>query len=47
MLMRDTATRAIDVFDIQHNQIVTAGSFGSIGIEWQIFGAGALNPRGT
>ena len=38
MLMRDTANGAIDYFDIQHNRITTAGSFGNIGMEWQVAG---------
>ena len=40
LLMHDTQTGAIVVFDIQHNQIVGSSSPGGIGPEWQALGIG-------
>jgi hypothetical protein len=41
MIMRDSNTGTIDVFDIQHNQIVSAGPLGTIGTEWHTIGVGS------
>ena len=38
MLMRNSNDGSIDYFDIQHNQIVSAGSVGGIGVNWQVLG---------
>ena len=49
MIMRDSNTGNLNYFDIQHNQIVGAGSMGSIGTNWQVFGLGDFsgNPGET
>jgi hypothetical protein len=46
MLMRNIGNGQIDVFDIQHNQIVAAGPMANIGNEWQILGTAAVKPGG-
>jgi hypothetical protein len=41
MIMRNTGNGALEYFDIQHNQIVGAGSLGSIGTDWHNQGVGS------
>jgi hypothetical protein len=41
MIMRDSNTGNFEYFDIQHNQIVSAGSLGSVGPDWHTLGVGS------
>ena len=47
MIMRDSNTGNFNYFDIQHNQIVSAGSLGSVGTEWHTIGVGSPLVLGT
>jgi hypothetical protein len=43
MVLRNTKTGAFEAYDIANNQITSAASLGSVGLDWQLggFAAGA------
>jgi hypothetical protein len=43
-LLRNEKTGAQEVYDISHNQITTAASMGSVGLDWQPGGVAADPP---
>jgi len=47
MLMRNSNTGAFEVYDISHNAITSAGSMGSVGLDWQVGGIAADPPAGS
>ena len=47
MIMRNTSTGVFEFYDIQHNQIVAAGSLGGVGTEWHNLGVGTPQVLGA
>jgi hypothetical protein len=47
MLLRNEKTGAQEVYDISHNQITTAASMGSVGLDWQPGGVAADPPTAS
>jgi hypothetical protein len=49
MILRDTATGGLQVYDISNNQITHSAFIGTVGLNWQIVGAGGFssNPGET
>jgi len=45
MLMRNSNTQAIELFDIRNNQIAAPTTVGAVGSEWQFAGAGDFSGR--
>jgi hypothetical protein len=43
MVMRNTSTGGLEVYDIANNQITNAAFLGTVGLDWQIIGAGNFN----
>ena len=44
MVLHDTNTGAFEVYDIANNQLTTAASLGSVGLDWQVGGFAADPP---
>ena len=47
LMMRNTNTGAFEVYDVSNNQITTAFSLGTVGLNWQDAGFGPINGAGT
>ena len=45
MVMRNTSTGGLEVYDIANNQITNAAFLGTVGLDWQIIGAGNARRR--
>lgn len=43
----DTQNGNLELFDIAHNQVVSATQLGAVGMEWQVAGFGPANGVGT
>jgi hypothetical protein len=41
MLMRNSNTGALEVYNIANNQLTSAGSMGRVGMEWSVAGIAA------
>src|SRR6516225_9370260 len=40
MILRNTSTGGLEVYDINNNQLTSAASVGMVGLDWQIIGTG-------
>src|SRR5215813_12414383 len=40
MIMRNSNTRALEVYDIANNSLISAYSMGAVGLDWQVVGFG-------
>jgi hypothetical protein len=47
MIMRNTKTGGLEVYDIANNQITGAAFMGTAGLDWQVAGFGPLNGAGS
>ena len=47
LMMRNTNTGSFEVYDISNNQITSAFSLGTVGLNWQVAGFGPMNGAGT
>jgi hypothetical protein len=47
MIMRDSNTGGLEVYDIANNQITGATFLGTVGLNWQFAGIAAANGAGT
>jgi hypothetical protein len=47
MMMRNTKTGGLEVYDIANNQITGAAFLGTVGLDWQVAGFGPMNGAGT
>ena len=46
-MMRNANTGAFEVYDIGNNQIMSAFSLGTVGLNWQVAGFGPMNGAGA
>jgi hypothetical protein len=46
MILRNTSTGAFEVYDIANNQITSASALGTVGLNWQVAGFGAISGPG-
>ena len=47
MIMRNTKTGGLEVYDIANNQITGAAFMGTVGLDWQVAGFGPMHAGGT
>jgi hypothetical protein len=47
LLLRNSSTGALEVYDINNNQLTNAASIGAVGLDWQFAGVAAARRAGT
>jgi len=47
MILRNSNTGGLEVYDIANNQLTGAAFIGNVGVEWQFSGVAAANGSGT
>src|SRR5204863_976790 len=47
LLMRNTKTGDFEVYDVANNQITSAFSLGTVGLDWQVAGFGPISGAGA
>jgi hypothetical protein len=47
MILHDSSTGGLEVYNIRNNQIIGANFMGTVGVEWQFSGVGNFSSRGT
>jgi hypothetical protein len=47
MVMRNTKTGGIEIYDINNNQITSAYFIGTVGLDWQFAGVGPIHAAGA
>src|SRR5262249_47252750 len=47
LLLRNSSTGALEVYDINNNQVTGAAALGTVGLEWQFAGVAPVRGAGT
>jgi len=47
LLLRNSTTAGLEVYDINNNQLTGAAFVGAVGLDWQFAGVAAANGSGT
>jgi len=47
LLLRNSTTGGLEVYDINNNQLTGAAFVGAVGLDWQFAGVAAANGSGT
>src|SRR2546430_16443969 len=47
MMLRNTKTGGLEVYDIDNNQITGAAFLGTVGLDWQVAGFGPISASGA